>query len=244
MEAWLQVNGPLPEPTTAETLKGFVAAKKGIRAYRIGNDASKPCTLVLGLDLGVNSVAKRFVNKLTKEMSAKEEEQRTIVSRREPLRQKSSLLSREIGHLVQIQDRGGIEQRQLTKVAEKLGIQKNLPALAKVELDLKTVEARIRESEEPLTRLMDQETEITDKISELDEASQRLGREIKALDQQMQSFLKDADPFVRAGDVITSGNHVMGEHASIVLKENYRTVQIRPSSQGWIKRGVLPPNGR
>ena len=147
---------------------------------------------------------------MMKEISVKGEEQRRIKDKIDDLLRDSSLLSREIGQLVQIQDRGTIQHRSLKKLAEQLRSKKELANLAQIEQELKNLEGRIKGAEEPLMNLMDQQTEITDKISNLNETGQKLEEDVRDLENQIQACDEGGDPSVKVRDSILSRTLIQG----------------------------------
>jgi len=121
-----------------------------------------------------------------KENSIKHEELRKIKGQIDLLKQEWNLLTKDMGRLAQIQDRGTIEKRSLEKIIEELRNKKDLARLTQVENELRDLEAKIKATEKPLNSLMDKQGQITEKISGLNQETRELEKVVKDLDNEVQ----------------------------------------------------------
>ena len=169
-----------------------------------------------------------------KENSIKHEELRKIKSQIDLLKQEWNLLTKDMGRLAQIQDRGTIEKRSLEKIIEELRNKKDLARLTQVENELRDLEAKIKATEKPLNSLMDKQGQITEKISGLNQETRELEKVVKDLDNEVQVIteglkIKKGISEVKVYQMIYSGTTIQGPHSFIVLEENHSKVLLKES---------------
>jgi len=213
---------------TGKILSSRVIAKKGIDAYQIGSDATKPCTLTIGADLNMR---KRF-GKLKETISQKEEEKKKKEASLEDLKTAGKQLQGEIAKLAHTQDRALAEQRSCKKRIEALRANKDTVGLVEAERELKALGEKARAVEEPLGKLMDQQDQLTEKISAIQQQVSELEGAIEALQNELQAMIdeskKDAGtPAVQVFNQICLGTRVEGLHASMIVQENTLRVKIK-----------------
>jgi len=216
--------------TTGKILSSRIIAKKGIDANQIGSDATKPCTLTIGADLHM----KRRFGRLKETIAQKEEEKMKTEASIENLKEAGKQVQGEIAKLAHTQDRALAEQRSCKKKIETLRTNKDTAGLVEAEKELKLLGERARGIEEPLGKLMDQQDQLTDKISALKRQVPELEGAIEALQSELQAMIDESKknvgiPAVQVHNQIFLGTQVEGLHASMIVQENTLRVRIKES---------------
>jgi hypothetical protein len=111
-------------------------------------------------------------------------------------------------------------------------MQKNDPSkAAQARRELEKLEEKVREAEEPLTKLMDKEDLIMDKISGLQTQITDLDRVIDTTRGEMKKALEESQkreiPTIRVVEKIFPGTILESGHCNTVLKDTYHRVMIK-----------------
>lgn len=239
IDSQIETGGVLSSKSaTGKILSSQIIAKKGIDAYQIGSDATKPCTLTIGADLHMK---KRF-SKLKEAISQKEEEKKKKETSLEDLKAAGKQLQVEIAKLAHTQDRALAEQRSCKKKIETLRANKDTVGLVEAENELKALGEKARGVDEPLGKLMDQQDQVTDKISALQQQISEVQGAIETLQSELQALIDESKknvgiPAIQVYNQIFLGTQVEGLHSSMIVKENTLRVQIKEAK-------VNHPEGR
>ncbi len=212
-----------------------IKAGKGIEANQIGSDSSRPCTLTLGGD----SATKSLVDKLAAEGAGLKAEQERLAGLVESLQKDSIRLSTDIGRLAQVQDRSAVEQRAWQKRIEEFKNNKDLAGLAQAEKEIRILKAKIQAVEKPLGRLMEEQDQVTEKISTCRQKIEASKKRAQDLGEEISGVLDLAKkrnnlPVLKVHGSIFSGTVIEGYRASLQLTETLEYVSIRESN-------VTPP---
>ena len=225
IDSKVEARGAVIAQPAGRILASRILATKGVTATQIGSASSKPCVITVGVD----SRLQILVKKLQEEVAAKEGEQKKLKASIEVLNQASYRLQEDIVKWVQIQDRAAVEQRSCKKKMEELK-EKNDPGnLAQVQKEIEMLEEKKKGAEEPLSKLMDKEDQIMEKITALqsqitesESAVQDFQSEIARTMEESQK--KEIAP-IRILKEIFSGTVLEGCHSRLTVKENsYRTL--------------------
>jgi chromosome segregation ATPase len=184
---------------------------------------------------------KRF-SKLKEAISQKEEEKKKKETSLEDLKAAGKQLQVEIAKLAHTQDRALAEQRSCKKKIETLRANKDTVGLVEAENELKALGEKARGVDEPLGKLMDQQDQVTDKISALQQQISEVQGAIETLQSELQALIDESKknvgiPAIQVYNQIFLGTQVEGLHSSMIVKENTLRVQIKEAK-------VNHPEGR
>ena len=223
----IEINGLLSMSSPAgKIISSTISARKGMEAAIIGSDASRPCTLIIGVD----SQAKELSEHLGLEIENRKKEQEAGRKEIEKLKRESKNYDGQIAHLAQVQDRGILEQKSLKVQMEELGQKNELTRLSQAEWEYKNLELKIKSAEESLNQLMEQQDLVTETILARQRAIKEQEQAIQGLNDQIEKIKQEADqenikPFVKIQQVIHSGTMIKGKQASLIINSDLKRVQ-------------------
>jgi uncharacterized protein (DUF342 family) len=223
----VQINGLLSMSSpTGKIISSTISARKGMEAAIVGSDASRPCTLIIGVD----SQAKELSEKLSQEVENRKKEQEVSRKEIEKLKRESKNYDGQIAHLAQVQDRGILEQKSLKVQLEELGQKNELSRLSQAEWEYKNLESKIKAAEESLNQLMEQQDLVTETILALQQAIKEQDQAIQGINDQIEKMKQEANeekikPFAKINQVIHSGTMIRGKQASLVINSDLKRVQ-------------------
>lgn len=227
IDSKIETNGALIAIPAGKIFTSQVTAKRGISANQIGSKASKPCAVTVGVD----TLSKNTIKKMTGEISAKEEEKKRINTAIERLTLGLRGAKENIVKYVQIQDQAKIQQQTYQKMIEELKSEGDTDKLSHAKRELKKIEDKMKNWEEPLKKLMEQQNQVTDKISTLQIQAENLDSAIQGLNSQIQKTMGDSldeeIPPVKVLKHIYAGTILEGCHSSLVLKESLEGVLVK-----------------
>jgi len=215
-------------------LSSTVTAKKGIWADQIGSDVSKPCTLVVGVDVSVSNE----VDKLMALIPVKQAELDKLESIKQKLRQKSKDAENKVGELAQLQDRTMVVQRKIQSKIEELQKANDHAKLAKAETALQKMDTEIKAMEDNMEKLFDLQDRISEKIEKSDLRVKAAEIEIQEHEDTIREITEwasngDAIPEVRVNENIFRDTTIDGTNSSLALKQRFTNVLIKEhGSQG------------
>ena len=245
IDSKIETNGALIAVPAGKIFTSQITAKRGISANQIGSKASKPCSLTIGVD----TLTKNTIKKMNGEISAKEEEKKRIDTAIERLTQGLRQMKENIDNYVQNQDHAKIQQQAYKNLIEELKASNDLAKLSQAERELKRIEDKMKEWQEPMAKLMVQRNQIMDKISILQIQAENLDSAIQGLNSQIQKTVDDSlhkeIPPLKVLKNIYAGTILEGCHSSLVLHESLEGVQVKEAkitktspegneSSGWI----------
>jgi uncharacterized protein (DUF342 family) len=223
----IEINGLLSMSSPAgKIISSTISARKGMEAAIIGSDASRPCTLIIGVD----SQAKEMSDQLALEIENREKEQEADRKEIEKLKRESKNRDGQIAHLAQVQDRGILEQKSLKIQMEELKQKNELTRLSQAEWEYKNLESRIKSAEESLNQLMEQQDQGTETILARQRAIKEQEQAIQGLNDQIEKIRKEANeenikPFVRIKQVVYTGTVIKGKQAALIIDADLKRVQ-------------------
>ncbi len=220
IDSKIETNGALIAIPAGKIFTSQVTAKRGISANQIGSKASKPCALTIGVD----TLTKNAIKKMTQEVSAKEEEKRKIDMAIERLTQGLRQVNENIVKYVQIQDQAKIQQQTYQNTIKELKAGGDSAKLSQAERELKKLEEKMKSWEEPLKKLMGQQELVADKVTTLQIQAENSDLAIQGLNSQIQKTMdegqeKETAP-LKVLKEIYSGTTIEGRHATLFLKES------------------------
>jgi uncharacterized protein (DUF342 family) len=225
----LNIHGHLQiTSSTGKILSSDISARKGIEAAFIGSDASRPCNLIIGVDIQAAEMIKRFKLEI-KEKQQEQEKLRTLI---EKLKLESNNYAGQIAQLAQVQDRGVLEQRSLKALIEDLEGKNDLTRLTPARWELESLEKKIHGAEESLNHLMEEQDQNSEKILSSQKEIGQLEQSIRDLDLeieriQKQSAAEKIDPVLKVRSTISAGTVIKGNHASLALPQDGRRLQFK-----------------
>ena len=227
IDSKIETNGALIAIPAGKIFTSQITAKRGISANQIGSKASKPCSLTIGID----TLAKNTIKKMNEEISAKGEEKKKIDTAIERLTQGLRQAKENIDHYVQNQDQAKIQQQSYRDLIEELKASNDLSNLSQAERELKRIEGKMKDWQDPIAKLMVQRNQITDKISTLQIQAENLDSAIQGLNSQIQKTVDDSlheevSP-VKVLKHIYAGTILEGCHSSLVLHESIMGVHFQ-----------------
>ena len=245
IDSKIETNGALIAVPAGKIFTSQITAKRGISANQIGSKASKPCSVTIGVD----TLTKIAIKKMNGEISAKKEEKKRIDTALERLTQGLRQMKENIDNYVQNQDHAKIQQQAYKNLIEELKASNDLAKLSQAERELKRIEDKMKEWQEPMAKLMVQRNQIMDKISILQIQAENLDSAIQELNSQIQRTVDDSLPKeippLKVLKNIYAGTILEGCHSSLVLHESLEGVQVKEAkitktspegneSSGWI----------
>jgi len=223
----IELNGFLSMSSPAgKIISSTISARKGMEAAIIGSDASRPCTLIIGVD----SQAKELSEQLALEIENRKKEQEADRKEIETLKRESKNWDGQIAHLAQVQDRGILEQKSLKVQIEELKQKNELTRLSQAEWEYKNLELRIKSAEESLNQLMEQQDQGTETILARQRAIKEQEQAIQGLNDQIEEIKQEAGrenikPFVKVQQVIHTGTVIKGKQAALIINADSKRVQ-------------------
>jgi uncharacterized protein len=223
----LEANGFFSMSSPAgKIISSTISARKGLEAPFIGSDASRPCTLIIGVDSQAKELSERF----GLEIESRGKKQETFKKEIEKLKRESKNYDGQIAHLAQVQDRGILEQKTLQAQKEALEQKNDRSRLSQVEWEYNNLDLKIKAAEESLNQLMEQQDQVTETIlahqrgiKEQEQAIQEFRDQIEKI--KVEAGRENSKPFVKVLQVIHSGTLIKGKQASLVLHADFKRVQ-------------------
>jgi len=225
----IEVNGLFSMNSPAgKIISSTISARKGIEAVIIGSDASRPCTLIIGVD----SQAKELSEHLGLEIENRKKEQEACRKEIEKLKGEAKNHDGQIAHLAQVQDRGILEQKSLKVQIKELEQKNELTRLSQVEWEYKNLELKIKSAEESLNQLMEQQDQVTETILARQRSIKEQEQAIQGLNDQIEKIKQEATqenikPFVKVQQVIHTGTMIKGKQASLLINADLKRVQFQ-----------------
>jgi len=205
-----------------------IIARKGIEAAHIGTDRSKSCTLLVGVD----PKTENDILRLKAAILAKEQEKEPFLEVVTRLKEEYESLEPRIGELAQTQDITAREQRAFREELEECKGMQDQVQLATVELMVQEMDAKIKNTEQELEKLFNQQDGIKDElagqqssIEVIDSDISDINNEIAAIEEWKES--NPGNPSVRVSGLIYSGTVIKGPASSITMSNDLRSVVIK-----------------
>ena len=208
-------------------LSSKIFAGQGMEIYQVGSERSSSSALVLGLD----PVTEKEAAKLGATVQLKEQEKQKYAEINAKLQEQVSKLESRVGELVQLQDRGSIEQRNIAAQLADFRQRKDEQEIRKAEAALKELEHRIRSAGVEVDLLFEEQDKIRERVALHQNKMKEIDEEILALHEELDALAHftngDAQkPEIKILRMIYSGTSVRGVHAAMVFKTDVTRVRI------------------
>jgi uncharacterized protein len=209
-----------------------ISAKTGISAGIIGNKASKPSFLTVGVDENTNLLVAKVDSKLDINNKAINE----LKAETNDLDQEHQSLHAVITKYAYTQDRSQLELKDIEKKMENLKASGNIAALQKITKTVEKIQKNAEQAEEEINIGFDRQDAISLEVS------QKKGR-IKELEDQNKNLLdkkkrliefsdrNEALPEVKVGIKIESGTKIFGSNSSLTLINTSHRCRIKEISE-------------
>ena len=223
----IEVNGLfLMSSQAGKIISSTISARKGMEAAIIGSDASRACTLIIGVD----SQAKALSKYLGLEIENRIREQEVCRKEIEKWQRESKNYDGQIAHLAQVQERGSREQKSLKIQIEELTQKNELTRLSQAEWENKNLELNIESAEISLNLLMDQQDQVVETILARQKAIKEDDQAILGLTAQIEKIKQEASQenihsFLKVQQIIHAGTMIKGKEASLTINSDLKRVQ-------------------
>jgi uncharacterized protein len=214
-----------------------ISATKGIAAKNIGTEASRPNTLVVGVDHRRAREAKTLKNKL----SVLKKEKKRLASELETAQRREEEVSRALGDAAQLQDRQMVKIRDIEAQQKDPSVTRDQKKLGRVGKKLKYLLSKQEAQDAAVESLMAQDEAISAKRAALasdlehtDQGLDRLTAEMEALGAASET--DQGIPLVKVAGTLAARTVINGPKTSLTIREEQQRVQVmetdRPDAEG------------
>jgi len=209
-------------------LSSKITAKQGIWAGQIGSEVSKPCGLMVGVDVR----AKNEIDKIIPLIPSKKQDLQKLKSQTLELTKKSVQIENKIGELAQLQDSAMVEKRNIQTELEQLKEVNDQAQIQSVETVLKDMDTENIETEKKMEKLFDLQDQISEKIPNVSKEIEIAEVEIQELEDRHAEITEWSSngggiPEVRVNGVIFPDTTVDGVKFALTLKQSRESVLIK-----------------
>jgi len=209
-------------------LSSKIAAQKGIWADQIGSEVSKPCGLIVGVDVR----AKNEIDKIIPLTHSKNQDLKKLKSQKLELTKKSEQKEKKIGELVQMQDSAMVEKRNIQTELEQLKEANDQVQIQSVETVLKDLDTENVETEKKLRRLFDLQDQISEKIANVNQEIEIVDVEVQELEERVAEITEWSSngggiPEIRINGAIFPETKINAEKSALTLKQSQKSVLIK-----------------
>jgi len=209
-------------------LSSKISAKKGIWAGQIGSEVSKPCGLMVGVDVR----AKNEIDKIVPLIPSKKQDLKKLKSQTLELTKKSTQIENKIGELAQLQDRDMVNRKKIQDALEQLKEDADPIKLQNAETSLKEMDTESENMEIKMEKLFDLQDQISEKIPSVSKEIEIAEVEIQELEDRHAEITEWSSngggiPEVRVNGVIFPDTTVDGVKFALTLKQSRESVLIK-----------------
>lgn len=209
-------------------LASKIAAKEGIWAGQIGSEVSKPCGLMVGVDVRANAE----INKIIPLIPSKKQDLKKLKSQKLELTKKLVQIENEIGELAQMQDRGMVERRNIQTELEQLKEVNDQVQIQRVETVLKDMDTENIETEKKMEKHFVLQDQISEKIANVNQEIEIAEVEVKELEDRLAEITEwssngGGTPEVRVDGTIFPDTAICGVKSALALKQSQESVIIK-----------------
>jgi uncharacterized protein (DUF342 family) len=209
-------------------LSSKIAAQKGIWADQIGSEVSKPCGLIVGVDVR----AKNEIDKIIPLTHSKNQDLKKLKSQKLELTKKSEQKEKKIGELVQMQDSAMVEKRNIQTELEQLKEANDQVQIQSVETALKDLDTENIETEKKIGRLFDLQDQISEKIANVNQEIEIVDVEVQELEDRLAEITEWSSngggiPEIRINGAIFPETKINAEKSALTLKQSQKSVLIK-----------------
>ncbi len=223
----IEINGLLSMSSpSGKIISSTISARKGMDLAIVGSEASRPCTLIIGVD----SQAKELSKQIGLEIENLKKEQEAGRKKIEKLKRESKNYDGQIAHLAQVQDRGILEQKPLQVQLEELRQKNELARLSQAEWEYRNLERKIKSVEGSLNQLLEQQDQVTETILAQQRAIEEQEQAIQGRKAQIERIKQEAnqanlESFVKVRQIIHVGTTIKGKQVSLIVPSDLKRVQ-------------------
>ncbi len=204
-----------------------VGAKKGITAREIGSDASKPCTIKVGIDFYLH----KKIEGINQRIAEKEERREKLVALGEELEERSEALDIEIDEKAQEEGPITAQQVNLQKKIDDAREAVEPEQRAIIEDTIQQLGETIRQINETVENLFEEQELTGEKQEENEQDIERIDGEIDELRVEIDrvnelSEINKGTPEIKVLGTIYTNTVVQGAHEEITLDESRGHIRI------------------
>ena len=205
-----------------------IAAKNGIYAAQIGSETSKPCALLVGVDVSIRNQIERMKETIL----SKKEEQEKLKTHVEELENEYGEINIEISEMAQMQDSAMVNQRNLQEKIKESKRANNQAQLAKAEEIIKKLDSEIKKREGSLENLFKKQDQIKEKVSDFQQKIKDSETEIQGLNDEIARITEWSKndkglPEVKVHGKIFQDATIKGIYSSLTLPESHENILIK-----------------
>ncbi|MBL7180562.1 MAG: DUF342 domain-containing protein [Desulfobacterales bacterium] len=209
-------------------LSSKVTARKGIWASQIGSEMSKPCSLMVGVDL----ITKKEIDKIMALIPSKKKEIEELKHVENTLNQESKQAENEIGDLAQLQDRSMVERRKIQAELAEHGKANDQAQLQNAKTVLQELDLEIKAREKNLEKLFNLQDRISEQLSDIHQKIKVHESEVRELEERITELTEwskngNAVSEVKVNGVIFQDTTIDGIYSSLILKQACKNAHIK-----------------
>ncbi len=210
-----------------KVLSSNICAREGIQAFDIGSERSNPSTLIIGIDERLNKQIAVMKERIVETKKRRQELEASV----DALETRFAATSDEMVKLAQIHEQSNA---QLKKLKARLEGKKPLSEKEREECEenLRKMQSIGEKAESSMDKLLDEQSEIPEKVDEAKGEIQACEEEIGQLTEDIESLREwsassKVVPAVRVAGTIFTGTSIRGPRSTVILKKDYSRVRIR-----------------
>ncbi len=213
-------------------LSSTIAAKMGIVAMDIGNQAARASELVVGIDKQLE----REENSVKTEMQGVQKEQEERFQKIKELKRQSDEINTTLGEVAQKQDKCMVQHRSLQERLEAGLLAHQGAAVEKIQETIRALKAKQDAYDQEVNRLMDEDEAIGKKIAGIQKEISETKVEIESLTDRLLVITEARKTnlgiaLVKVGGTICSGTRITGPNAVLVLDKDLKRLSIMETNK-------------
>ncbi|MBI9077632.1 MAG: DUF342 domain-containing protein [Desulfatibacillum sp.] len=204
-------------------LSSGICAKNGVDAMQVGSEASKPCTLLVGVDERL----KREIDRIKAEIEAIRKQRAKKEVFLEEIRKARDKLQENVGRLAQVQDQALVATRDLERK-----IQENDGDVSAMTMRVTAINQQSSKVGEALETLLEKQERISEDKRTLEKEGASLQIQMDELKEEIEFLLaRDTEepgtPILKTKGTVFMGTAIKGAHASLTLPEDMTFIRIK-----------------
>ena len=209
-------------------LSSKITAKQGIWAGQIGSEVSKPCGLMVGVDVR----AENEIDKINSHIPSRKQDLAKLKSHGQELTQKSNQIESKIGEMAQLQDRDMVNRKKNQDALEQLKEGADPIKLQNTETALKEMDTESEKLEKRMEKLFDLQDQISEKIANVKQEIEIAEVEVQEFEDRLAEIKEWSSngggiPEVRVNSAIFRDTKIDGVKSALTLKQNQENVLIK-----------------
>lgn len=209
-------------------LASKITAKEGIWAGQIGSEVSKPCGLMVGVDVRANAE----IDKIIPLIPSKKQHLAKLKRQAQEQTQKLNRIESQIGELAQMQDRNMVNRKKIQDVLEQSKEDADPIKRQSVEIVLKGMDTDSIETEKKIEKHFVLQDQISEKIANVNQEIEIVDAEIQKLEDRIAEITEwssngGGTPEVRVDGTIFPDTAICGVKSALALKQSQESVIIK-----------------